>query len=116
MNLVCEYCDKVYVSKSSLQYHQKTSKVCLKIKEKQDKIRTQLTTIFTKCIDDEIDISSECQTNLASNLEYCNKLIDIYEDEIQEYKQKINEYKKHIETYSKYEKLVNEIKNEVPIK
>ena len=33
MSFECEYCSKMYSSKSSLNYHQKTTKSCLKIQE-----------------------------------------------------------------------------------
>ena len=53
MSLLCQYCQKQYSSNSSLNYHQKTTKSCLKIQE-------------TLIPQDEINaISYECK--------YCNK-------------------------------------------
>ncbi len=95
-NLICEYCNKTYSSKSSLNNHQKTTKKCLDIQKSLNKI-TKITEYncqyCSKIFTTKQNIKTHETICSSKKIDEVKELKEKYENEINDLKNEINELK-----------------------
>ncbi len=103
-SIVCEYCNKVYSSKSSLNNHKKTTKKCLDIQKSLNKITT-ITEYNCRYCDKIFTTKQNIKTHeticSSKKVDEINELREKYENEINELREKYEDEINDLKNYNK---------------
>ena len=106
----CEYCQRTFASKSSLNYHQKTAKYCLKIQGKSESGKYQcafcdktftrkylLTNHMKICENKEVRDLNKLISEITKKKEELKKQVEFLKSELMEKENIIQDYQRYIE-------------------
>ncbi len=92
-NLICEYCNNTYSSKSSLNNHQKTTKKCLEIQKKLNKVTKKVEFTCKYC-----DKKFTSKQNIKNHEIFCDvKKTTEYSELKEKYETEIDSLKREIQ-------------------
>ena len=93
INYTCIYCNKEYTSLSSLNYHQKTAKFCLELRQKQSTQQDFLQCIYCKR---DFTIKQSYNSHITNCKERFSKIEDEMKTIIKNKDLLLNDYEKQI--------------------